>query len=278
MNQSLIEYREPIGFQVVCHHWPSLMDHPHTHSEIEINFLTAGSLTYLHGGQIVTVDAGKMAVFWGGVPHQTIQSSVQTEGFLITLPLAWFLQWAVSSDFCDRLLSGELMIDSSQVNLDQENLNRWATDYSSADKELRSALLLELEARLIRFATVARIEKKDQRMKSPAISATQVERVSRFIAMNFREPLTLDKIAQAVVLHPKYLTQVFKKHCHLNVWEYVLRLRVSHAQRLLVQTDMNIIDVAMDSGFESLGPFYNAFHRYGPGVKPARYREQFQAH
>lgn len=277
MSQTLIEYRESMGFQVVCHHWPSLMEHPHAHSEIEINYLTAGTLSYLHGGQIVTVKAGAMVVFWGGVPHQTIKSTVEKDGFLITIPLAWFLQWEISHEFCDRLLSGELITDESQADLDEERLYRWAVDFRSQDPELRSALLLELEACLIRFAVAARIEKKRQRVKPPAVSASQIERVSRFIAMHFREPLTLDKIAQAVSLHPKYLTQVFKKHCRMNVWEYVLRLRVSHAQRLLVQTDMKIIDVAFDSGFESLGPFYNAFHRYGPGIRPARYREQFQA-
>ncbi len=271
-----MDHRESLGFQVLCHHWPSLMEHPHAHSEIEINYLTEGNLTYLHGGHVVTVRAGAMAVFWGGVPHQTIKSTVQKDGFLITIPLAWFLQWGISHEFSDRLLVGELITDDGRMDSDHQRLDRWSVDFRSQDPELRAALLLELEAYLIRFAVAARIEKKRSRMKPPAVSASQIEQVSRYIALHFRELLTLEKIAQAVSLHPKYLTQVFKKHCHMNVWEYVLRLRVSHAQRLLVQTDMKIIDIALDSGFESLSPFYNAFHRYGPGVRPALYREQFQ--
>ncbi len=276
MSQSLEEYRESYGFQVICHHWPSLMEHPHAHSEIEINYLTAGDLTYLHGGHVVTVKAGSMAVFWGGVPHQTIRSTAQKNGFLITIPLAWFLQWGISHEFSDRLLSGELITDGSQLGAGHERLDRWASDYRSQDPELRAALLLELEAYLIRFSITSRVERKESRMKPTGASASQVEQVSRFIALHFRESLTLEKIARAVSMHPKYMTQVFKKHCRMNAWEYVLRLRVSHSQRLLVQTDMKVIDIALESGFESLSSFYNAFHRYGPGIRPAHYREQFQ--
>ena len=50
-------------------------------------------------------------------------------------------------------------------------------------------------------------------------------------------------------------------------------MRVSHAQRLLVTTDLRVLDVALESGFSSLAPFYNAFGRYC-GMRPLAFRKK----
>ena len=61
----------PYGF--TCEIWgPRQMPRPDRHDEIEINFLDRGSLTYLMGGQRVTVQARRVTAFWAAVPHQII--------------------------------------------------------------------------------------------------------------------------------------------------------------------------------------------------------------
>jgi len=60
------------------------------------------------------------------------------------------------------------------------------------------------------------------------------------------------------------------------VWEYLTRLRVSHAQRLLITTDLKVLDIAMESGFASVAPFYAAFAAHTPGLRPLDYRRQHQ--
>ena len=86
----------------------------------------------------------------------------------------------------------------------------------------------------------------------------------------------MQAIASHAGLHPKYLMRVFKKLCGVSVWEYLTRLRVSHAQRLLITSDMKVLDVAMESGFSSVAPFYAAFAAHTRGIRPLRYRRQHQ--
>ena len=62
-------------------------------------------------------------------------------------------------------------------------------------------------------------------------------------------------------MHPNYLMQLFKRNCGMGLWEYVQRLRISHAQRLLLMSDAKILDVAYDSGFASASRFYESFNR-----------------
>ena len=99
-------------------------------------------------------------------------------------------------------------------------------------------------------------------------------RITHFIAGHYREPLAVQDIAASAGLHPKYLMRVFKKACGVSVWEYLTRLRVSHAQRLLLTTDLRVLDVAMESGFASVGPFYAAFATHSRGIRPLAYRRQ----
>ena len=104
--------------------------------------------------------------------------------------------------------------------------------------------------------------------------AGQIARVTRFIAQHYREPLDVRAIADHAKLHPKYLMRVFRKQSGASIWEYLLRLRVSHAQRLLITTDLKVLDVAMESGFSSVAPFYAAFARHSAGLRPLEYRHR----
>ena len=45
---------------------------PDRHDEIEINFLDRGTLTYLIGGDRVTVQPRRVTAFWAAVPHQIV--------------------------------------------------------------------------------------------------------------------------------------------------------------------------------------------------------------
>jgi transcriptional regulator GlxA family with amidase domain len=133
-------------------------------------------------------------------------------------------------------------------------------------------LHLEMEARFHRLALGTPTASRRNNRPVGAAGAGQIARVTHFIAQHYREPLTIQVIADHARLHPKYLMRVFKKQCGASIWEYLTRLRVSHAQRLLITTDLKVLDVAMESGFASVAPFYAAFSAHTPGLRPLDYR------
>ena len=73
--------------------------------------------------------------------------------------------------------------------------------------------------------------------------------------------LAVEQIADAVGLNPRDMMRLFQSHSAMSVWEYVLRLRVCHAQRLLITPNKKITDIALESGFGSVAPFYAAFEK-----------------
>jgi len=53
--------------------------------------------------------------------------------------------------------------------------------------------------------------------------------------------------------------------------EYLNELRISRAKELLVDTKDKILQIALQSGFESLSTFYTQFRKVA-GVSPNEYR------
>lgn len=268
------DYLPAAGFGVWRRDPRYKMSAAHTHSNIELNFLRSGRVYYLHGGVRRTVMAGHLAVFWAGVPHQTLTSAESGDGIWIQLPLSWLLQWNLPRDLAGRLLAGEFFQFEFAPTLPE----RWLGFFQSGDDERNSVLLLELHASLAGLALELPPAATPAPPATDSIGAgggdQHISRMTAFIAAHYHdESLTIDDIARVVNLRPHYLTSLFKRRCHVSLWEYVTRLRISHAQRLLVTTDLRVLDVALESGFSSLAPFYNAFARYC-GMRPLAFRKR----
>jgi len=267
-----------LGFRVWRQQEPFRLLSAHTHSDVEVNFLLSGAITYLHGGSIATVKPLHFTAFWAGVPHSIVsfKEGASRSRILITLPLAWLLEWQLPHNLPACLLGGE-MVSARPNKTDLPMLERWIGDFESGHTGRRRALLLEIQARFHRLALDVPIRPaRSKAVKSvQSTGIGQVERITDYIARHYQEPVTVGQIAQAVGLHGKYLMRLFKRHSGMSVWEYVTRMRLSHTQRMLLTTDMKIIDIALDAGFGSLGPFYRAFATYSPGFKrPLDYRRK----
>ena len=88
--------------------------------------------------------------------------------------------------------------------------------------------------------------------------------------------LTLPKLAQALSVSPNYLSQTLNEYLDVSFFEFVAAYRISHAKSLLANpanSKMTILDVAIESGFNSRSAFYSAF-RNGTGMTPAQFKRE----
>ena len=128
------------------------MPRPDRHNEIEVNLLTAGSLTYLFGGHRTTIEAGKLAVFWAAIPHQIVAFDGDEPYFVVTLPLSEFLRAGLELNVVNRILQGEILMDSVTHVCDQLKFKQWERELRESDPACERAARLEVQARLLRFA------------------------------------------------------------------------------------------------------------------------------
>jgi len=253
---------------------PRPMPRAHLHSEIEINWIDAGSITYLFNGATVSVPARRLAVFWAAFPHQLL--AIDGLGCMawITVPVAWLVQWGLPRGLVDAVLSGGLVIETAEDALDEGRFRQWAIDWRR-DQPWRGIAAREVEARLHRCAASTPLPAAVRRPRRGAALGAPIERAVRFLAEHYTEDVSVATVARQAGLHPHWLMETFRRQCGLSVHAYLLRLRLAHAQRLLATTDRDILAIALDAGFGSLGRFYVNFRR-ACGVAPGVYRKRLR--
>jgi AraC family transcriptional regulator, melibiose operon regulatory protein len=270
----------PYGF--TCERWtPRPMARPDRHNEVEMNLLEAGTLTYLLGGNKVTIKAGRLALFWAGIPHQILGAAGESEYYVVTIPLAWFLQCRFPTGLVQRILEGHVVLDpvSGGHASDLELLARWEADLGRPTPIRQRVVLLELEARLLRLAAelpaLEEAEVRRRRHSRPVVlgagGLSKVEQMACFVAQHYTDRLTVAAISREVGLHPNYAMNLFQRTFGTTLIDYVTQHRVMHAQRLLATTDSKILEVALSSGFNSLSRFNDAFEK-ACGRSPREYR------
>lgn len=268
----------PYGF--TCERWrPAVMQRADRHNEIEVNFLKRGSLTYLLGGNTVTIPAGRLAVFWASIPHQIVSTQDNAEYFVTTIPLTWFLQYKFPASFVNIIMHTGVVLDPGSENSrgDLEMFERWTDHLGDATPQWQRIAFLEIEARLLRFALAVASDHQPEKSDAVAYAAsatgdlTRIEKIACFVAQHYTNRLNIEQIGEAVGLHPNYVMTLFKRAMGVTLVDFITQHRISHAQRLLATTDMKVIDVSFNSGFFSVSRFYEAFQK-NCGCSPIDYR------
>lgn len=96
--------------------------------------------------------------------------------------------------------------------------------------------------------------------------------VPAYLSFNIGEPLTVAQMARRANLSPSRFSAVFRRRFGLSPHQYLLRLRIEHAQSMLTTTDLPLRDIAAACGFADEHHFSKAFKRMS-GVSPGAYRE-----
>jgi AraC family transcriptional regulator, melibiose operon regulatory protein len=270
---------EPYGF--TCEIWrPQQMPRPDQHDEIEINFLDRGTLTYLMGGQRVIVHPRRVTAFWAAVPHQIISFNKVNYYHVVTVPFGWFLQWGIPEHLLTALTQGRIVADTkgSRSGLDRQMFDQWHNDLEGPVKTHRDIVLLELRARMLRLADF--VEELDDASHviedgAPSHQQTNLEKAESmacYIARNYTSRIQIKDVASCVALHPDYAATLFRKTFGTTLNSLITRHRISHAQRKLITSTERIVNIAHDSGFDSLSRFNRAFKEIA-GVTPRQYRK-----
>lgn len=99
-----------------------------------------------------------------------------------------------------------------------------------------------------------------------------VREVIGYINHHLAEPIHLDQLAEAVFLHPNYLSTLFKKETGRTISRYILVRRIEEAKFFLRYTDNPISDIASFFQFSSQSHFIRRFSEV-EGTTPLQYRK-----
>ena len=93
-----------------------------------------------------------------------------------------------------------------------------------------------------------------------------------YIEKNFQENINLNKISNYVSLSKNYFCNIFKKEVGITIWDYLIRIRMEEARRMLLETDLKTYDISEKTGYDDPSYFGRLFKKY-TGFTPTEYRE-----
>lgn len=93
-----------------------------------------------------------------------------------------------------------------------------------------------------------------------------------YIRNNFADDLTLERVAQAVHLSPYYLSHLFKEELGISFIEYVTKVRIEEAKKLLLGTSATISEIACMVGYQDSSYFTKVFKKL-EGQTPTQFRK-----
>lgn len=248
---------------------------PHAHSQVELNFLLHGGMTYLFGTRSVQVQAGDFVFFWGAIPHRAVAVTPGSTFVCIYVPIDRFLSLPLGTRLTASVLAGGVVTAEQAQPFDPTQLQRLHAEMVGPDRRLAELDRAELEHMLRRVdLTGWRDLLGSTRGDAGGGRHAAHERaiaMARFMTANAARPIGAAEVAASAGLHPNYAMTLFRQALGMTIGDYLLRQRLQRAQALLAGTREDVASVAFASGFGSVSRFHEAFARH-LGTSPRRFR------
>ena len=103
----------------------------------------------------------------------------------------------------------------------------------------------------------------------------RIRKIEEFINGNYKEEIRLNQLSDMVGMTPVALSRFFKTKMGHSISDYIIDIRLGHASRLLVDSDMSIADISYECGFNNLSNFNRIFKK-NKDCSPKEFRDNFR--
>lgn len=105
-------------------------------------------------------------------------------------------------------------------------------------------------------------------------TSNKIDLAIAYIHKNISEKLTVNNIAKEVNISSSHFAKLFKDYTNKTPIEFITKIRIEKAKRLLKLSDKNLTEIAFDCGFSSSSYFSHTFIE-SVQLTPSEYRKKF---
>ncbi len=138
----------------------------------------------------------------------------------------------------------------------------------------RIANLLFLLDKMARFKPRRLLGSPHYDQNLSILTDNRLDKVLSYITFHYTEPICLSDIASIVSMNASAFSRYFKEKTSKSFIEYILELRIGYACKLLIGSSLDISQIYIECGFNTLCHFNRIFKRQ-TGLTPSEYRKEF---
>jgi len=242
----------------------------HWHEYYEIECVLEGKGEHYINENIYELNPGDIFLITPNDLHKVIQYEIST----LKVINIKFNEYMIFPELLDYIYGENLPITASLIETDFNDVllmcNKM-TYIKAHDKILDNIFIKSLLSQLIVLILINMKNNHTSYINKKNSLPPNLKKVITYIKFNFKNNITLDDITKQLYLSKNYCSEYFRKYIGMSFIKYLNKIRLNYAAKLLIMSDMEIIEICYESGFSSVSTFYKNFKQYYK-VSPKIYR------
>lgn len=244
--------------------WHSI---PHAHSYTELFYIVGGDGQFQINEQLFPVHAHQLVVVNPNIIHTEVSYEARPleyivlgiEGLELTVPDSG------GARFCIYSFPEQNEVLTCMQSVLQEMQER--------RPEYETLCLAYMDIIMVQLMRNVSVSVTQTHARFP--TNRQCASVRHYIDQHYKEPITLDILAEKASINKFYMAHAFKREYGVSPINYLIACRIREGKRLLAETDLSLSQIAAVLGFSSSSYFSQSF-RNAEGLSPTEYRKANQ--
>jgi AraC-like DNA-binding protein len=255
----------------------------HYHDTFEISFITEGAGKRIVADSIEDFQPGDLVFIGQNLPHVWIADKEPRTPTNRTLEMV-YLQFTSSVLSPQLLVLPEFQNLKRALELSERGLHIIGQTLNEVSEIMLQLPYLKSFDRMLHFFKMMdiigksessiQLASEDYLNKRFKTGNNRIATIHEYLMKNYREEVDLKQLAALVSMAEGSLCRFFKLNMGKTVFEYLNQIRIEFACKLLMDINLSILEVCMDSGFNNLSHFNKQFRKI-TGVPPTEYRKRY---
>jgi len=267
MSKKIDASHHPIDIYERKHRGGHLVSEHH-HSTHQLLFALEGEGRLRLAGRSYVLAADDIALILPYTEHAVMSDSK------LTLLVLAFDETVLDPQIAEQLLrthfrQSELMRPGLFAASELKQLLRKMLFEQAAESSAFGLLALKIQLAQL-LLLLARTHERPVAGAGP--NRQRAEKIRAYIDTHYFDPLTPADLAAKAGISSRHVNTLFKECYDRTPMQYLTEVRVRVAQKLLTDTDHDIISICFEVGCNSVSTFYRTFKNVS-GMSPKSYRE-----
>ena len=266
-DMEFIDFKDRHPNTIYCNRQKFMSKNSHRHAYYEIELIVNGSGTHIINGNAYEERTGDIFIMRLTDFHEFVHTK-ETENWVIEIPTSYVsgdianMMMQVNGDIVTNLTNGDFEKAKSIYCMIEEVKDKKEKFYDLLKQHLTLSLILFI------------LDRTDKNISKSASNDERLYAIIEYINANIAQPeLSINSIAAKFYISRSYLSAFFKKNMGITLSAYLRKIRLSNAAMQLASTNKKVMDISVDSGFNSLTTFLREFKKEY-GISPSDMRQK----
>ena len=253
----------------------------HYHPELELVFIKEGYGKRIIGDKLDYFSAGDMIFLGANLPHVWLNDEIFYKGFANLRAKAivvYFNKEVFSKNFYELKESNKINELFSKASRGIKIVGKTQKQVADKIQKLTKKVDFDRIIGLMEILNIISTSKDVEFITTEGYSGNMLQsksdrltEVYKHINTNYHNDISLEDISRIANLTPTAFCRLFKQRTNRHFVEYLNEVRISNACRFLLETNLNVSEIAFQCGYKTLSNFNKIFKKT-TSLSPKEYR------